>query len=863
MKRQQIARTFLMTGVVGVLSISPVLSQELPMALIPQLEEASRQPDERKNPQQRTCCAADLAMPQQLDFLAQTRSLVQVTNVRLNSTEGGLEIILETPLEEPLQPVTRSEGNSAIAEIQGAQLRLPSGNSFRQENPAAGITQVSITNQGQDRIQVRVTGEQGVPQVKVSNTNQGIAIEVTPPQPAAQEEEELEIVVTGENDEDEGYNPSNASTATRTDTPLRDIPQSIQVVPQQVLEDQGTTQISDALRNVSGVTPRPTASNSGFIYDIRGFEAARTLRNGFDVETGRGTPSTATLPNTIERVEVLKGPASVLYGTFEPGGVVNLITKQPLSDPFYEAKFTAGQFSFYEPAIDLSGPLTDDKRLLYRFNASYRNFGSFVDFVNGENISIFPILRYNFSETSSLTLAYEYSYSEQVFYEGLPEDPVLFDIPINRFLNDPDGRIDNTTHTVNLTLDHQFDDNLSLRSAFGSSFSRGRLAAYRDAGFDPENNSLSLFYRDQPESRDYYSWQNDLTVKFNTGPIQHQLLAGIELTYRYSEFTTVDSELNSTPIDIFNPVYFESSIPPPEGIEESSSNSTTVGVYLQNQVTLLSNLKLLVGGRYDFIRQRSNSTFEFIPDPSESGTSSDDFYNEAFSPRVGIVYQPIEPISLYASFSQSFVPNNTLTREGDLIEPTRGTQYEVGIKADLTRQISATLSAYQITKTNILTEDPEDPDFSIPIGEVRSRGIELDVGGEILPGWNIIASAFLNESIVTEGDELTPEGDTTPNSPETGASLWTTYEIQQGDLQGLGFGFGLFYVGDREVILPNDFVLPSYVRADASLFYRRENWDVQFNIRNLFDTEYYEDRSGGNVFPGAPFTITGTVSVRF
>ncbi|NJM90408.1 MAG: TonB-dependent receptor [Hydrococcus sp. RU_2_2] len=594
--------------------------------------------------------------------------IATIDRVQLNPTETGFEIILLTPtgVAQQLRVVNISQGNNFIAEVPNAQLQQP----FRQEKPIEGVSEVTVTNRDENTVLVTVVGEEKQPTVELFDSEEGLIFSLVPPPFARGEqggsqqgneggqtaqEEDIELIVTGEQD---GYLVPSSTIGTRTDTPLRDVPQSIQVVPRQVLEDQGLTQISDALRNVSGVTPRKTYSNSGFIYDIRGFEAARTLRNGFDIQLGRGTPTTVTLPNTIERVEVLKGPASVLYGVFEPGGVVNLVTKQPLSDPYYEAEFTAGQFSFYQPSVDLTGPLTSDGRLLYRLTAAYQNSGSFVAFVNSEAISISPVLRDDFSDATSLTLAYEYSYSDQVFYEGLPANPVLFDLPINRFLNDPDGRIDNTTHTINLTFDHEFNDNLNLRSAFGSYFSRGKLAAYRIADFDYENNSASQFYRDQFTSSDYYSWQNDLTVKFNTGSIQHQLLLGLELTYRHLEYRpTSDSELIPTGIDFFNPVYYEGTIPPVEIIDPFSSSTTTVGIYLQDLVALLPNLKLLIGGRYDFVSERANSTFQFIPDPSQNFDSADEFKNEAFSPRVGIVYQPIEPISLYASFSRSFVPN--------------------------------------------------------------------------------------------------------------------------------------------------------------------------------------------------------------
>jgi iron complex outermembrane recepter protein len=285
-----------------------------------------------------------------------------------------------------------------------------------------------------------------------------------------------------------------------------------------------------------------------------------------------------------------------------------------------------------------------------------------------------------------------------------------------------------------------------------------------------------------------------------------------------------------------------------------------VGLYLQDQVTLLSNLKLLVGGRYDFANSENNSFENF---DGEIASTSNEFNNEAFSPRVGLVYQPIKPVSLYTSFSRSFVPNNSTTSEGELIDPERGTQYEVGVKGEF-GDFSTTLAAYEITKTNILRTDPEDDNFSIAIGEVKSRGIEFDVAGEPVSGWNIIASLFFNNAFVSVGDEFNPEDDTLINAPGSGASLWSSYEIQKGEYKGFGAGAGLFYVGNVEAEIPNDFVIPSYVRADASLFYNRDSWKLGLNFKNLFGKEYFESsQNTALIFPGAPFTVLGSVSVEF
>ncbi|MEJ1936186.1 TonB-dependent receptor, partial [Nostoc sp. NIES-2111] len=236
--------------------------------------------------------------------------------------------------------------------------------------------------------------------------------------------------------------------------------------------------------------------------------------------------------------------------------------------------------------------------------------------------------------------------------------------------------------------------------------------------------------------------------------------------------------------------------------------------------------------------------------------------DEVFSPRIGIVYQPIKPISLYASYSRSFQQVIGTGLDNRLFEPERGTQYEVGIKADLTDRLSSTLAFYQLTRSNVLTND-ESGLFSVQTGEQRSRGIELDITGEILPGWNIIASYAYTDATINKDNDF-PIGNRLNNVPENALSLWTRYELQNGNLQGLGFGLGLFYVGERQGDLENSFTVPSYVRTDAAIYYRRDNIKVALNLKNLFDINYVEAvESSSRVFYGQPFTIQGTISWQF
>ncbi|MEH2112020.1 TonB-dependent siderophore receptor [Nostoc sp.] len=805
---------------------------------------------------------------------SQESEVIQVTSVKANPTDKGVEVILQTDQGQQLQIVNRSVGNSFITDIPNAQLRLPKGDAFtfRSEKPIAGVAEITVTNFDAQTIRVTVTGETGVPTVELFDSpDEGLIFSVasgaassaqnpTPPtdlprggeaqqtqpsQPSAEGDEPIELVVTGEQN---GYSVPEASTATKTDTPLRDIPQSIQVIPQQVIKDQGITRITDATRNVSGTTLASGYGNLIGDVRVRGFYSG-FLRDGF-----------ATQPffvdgGNIEQVEVLKGPASVLYGALEPGGIVNYVTKKPLSNPYYAVDFTAGSYDFYKSAIDLTGPLSNDKRLLYRLNVSYENSGSYRDFIDNDIVFIAPVVTYQISDSTDITLAYEYLNAKLGFDRGLRPVSAFLKVPINLNIGEPDDFQDNEEHRLNLTLNHRFNQNLRLRSGFLYLSEKYNSLVTQPGDLAADDRTLTdRSYFGGLTDVDNYALQTDLIGDFKTGAIAHQLLLGLEWRKRYQADRGIGGVYEGT-LDIFNPVYGLPRIPNPNSFFEQTT--TTIGIYLQDQVTLLPNLKLLAGGRYDFV-EYSSGDGQFAPT---------EFYDSAFSPRIGIVYQPIEPISLYASYSSSFVPNNnSRTVSGQPLEPSRGTQYEVGIKAELfDKRLSATLAVYDITKTNIPTRDlnntTDNQEYFIAVGEVKSRGIELDIAGEISPGWRVIASGYLNDAFVSKDNNL-PEGRRLTNAPTQGASLWTTYQVQTGDLRGLGIGAGIFFVGDCTANIDDPLTLPSYVRTDASISYKRDNWRAALNFKNIFNVKYYESNDY-LTFPQAPFTLQGTVSFEF
>ena len=797
-----------------------------------------------------------------LDLLTQQNGITEVTGVKINQTESELEVILETAAGEQLVPLIFPEDNNLVIDILDATLALSTGDEFSEINPAPGIREISVTQIDDNSIRLTITGETQAPSAEVVPSGQNLVLSVSPEGTTAQQtpDEEIEIIATGEGDDDDYYVP-DSSTAIGIDTPIKDTPLSIQVVPQEVIEDRNVRELGDALETVGGVVSAggrgTSAFGPGFL--IRGLEINSSIFRD-------GIPYVSQAPlstNDIERVEVLKGPASILFGQGEPGGIINLISKKPLNEPFYSASFSAGNFNTYRGALDFSGPLNDSKTVRYRLNLSYENYESFRDFVDGERFLVSPTLTWDISPNTSINFYGQYTTGEETIDEGIPAigDEVA-DIPRERFLGEDFSDSEQEQFNLGYTLNHQFSEDWSLRHALQYlQYEPIRFGPLSDS-FDEETGELERieYFADGTYQR--FFTNAEVVGKFNTGSVKHQLLFGTE--YRHNaEDPSFQFSTPYTPINIFDPVY--TGIPyeiAPEFFRDD--NVDTVGVYLQDQIELLPNLIVLAGVRFDSADQFR--TEQDLGEPREEFEQTD----SDFSPRFGVVYQPSEPISLYASYTTSFNPSFGASRNADdsTFDPETGRQFEVGVKADISEQLSFTFAAFDIRKQNVSTEDPENPLFSVQTGEVASRGIELNLGGEILPGWNITAAYTYLDAFVSE-DNTDIVDNKLANAPDNQFSLWTNYEIQQGNLAGLGFGLGFLYLSDRFGDLENTYTLDSYFRTDAALFYERNNWRVQLNIENLFDVEYFTAARFGNsgsrltADPGAPFTILGTISVEF
>ncbi|MEM1254617.1 MAG: TonB-dependent siderophore receptor [Cyanobacteria bacterium P01_H01_bin.21] len=805
--------------------------------------------------------AADPAKAMDPTTVAQADAIA-ITNIQLEETDQGFTLQLDTSGELPV-PQTRVSGDALIADIPNAALQL---DDFLMGDPAPGIALVTVTNLPGNRVQIVITGADAPPVADIVADGASLTVSATPGDAVAQplEEDILRLVVTGE-DEDDYFVP-DASTATRTDTPLRDVPQSIQVIPRQVIEDQQATGLEDVLENAAGVTFLGNNAGRGLRFSIRGFDNPPVLRDGFLLPTFIGDAAEPEVAN-LERVEVLRGPVSVLYGQSEPGGVVNLVTKQPLSEPYYNLQLQAGNGEFINPSIDLSGPLTADGRLLYRLNALYRQEDGFRDYDNNlERFFIGPTLTWLISDQTDLTLNLEYIEDNEPLDSGIvPLGDEIASVPLSRVFNNPEDTVEQDYLSAGYNLEHRFSENWQLRNQFrftSSSYDSGVFPI--PLFIDESTGTITRAFTFQETEVDTYSLYTNIQGTFNTGSVKHTLLAGIDLARWDQRGLSGFDFTQQSPINIFDPIYPDpATFPAKDSLPlfaflSNPIQTDQLGLYLQNQIDILDNLIVVAGLRYNAVGQET--TERSTGDVTEQN-------DDALIPRIGMVYQPIEPISLYANYSRSFVPNSETDADGNFLEPEKGEGFEVGIRGEIIEnRLAATLAYFDITKQNVATPDPNpnNPFSSVATGEQRSQGIDFNLTGEILPGWNMVASYAYIDAEVTEDNNADIVGNRLFGAPEHSASLWTTYEIQSGDLEGLGFGLGFNYVGEQEGDLANSYQVDNYFLTNAAIFYQQNDWQAQLNVDNIFDVGYVNSAGNRNgINRGDPFTIKASISYTF
>lgn len=692
-----------------------------------------------------------------------------------------------------------------------------------------------------------------------------------------------EIVVKDVKERDErSYTADEATSATRIPAPIQDIPRSIQVVTRQVMEDQKVIRMSDALRNVSGTSMPNTQGGRAGDFMIRGFRSdLNVFKNGFRDDSTYGSRAARDIIN-IESIEVVKSPASFLYGRTDPGGVINQITKAPLKDPYYSAEMIVGSYNLYRPTVDIGGPLNESKTLTYRFNGMYESAESYREGVKTDRLFLTPTFGWEIGPRTTFRFEGEYLYDRSPIDRGtvaVGNRPAS--IPIGRFLGDPSRRGEINSGKATLTLIHEISDAWKWRSAFRSAASRERYTSLESNVMDDVTGILTLARYEIPQTVQSHYWQNELHGLFSTGSVKHKALLGIELG-REHQSSTLSGDFGGLGsfIDIYNPgnrLFADGQL---SLFGNSAQTNNILGAYFGDQIDLLENLHVHAGGRFDVLEQKLTSRpHDFNPTTTKTHET-----DTAFSPSVGVTYQPWKWVAVFANYTESFAPQTTGTRsfDGSVFSPERGKSYEGGFKFQaMEGRVRSTVAAFDIRKKNVLTSDPANGVFfSVATGEQHSRGFEVDVAGQVMPGWDIIANYAYVDARVSEDNKFVVDS-RLPNVPLHQGSLWTTYFFQEGVVKGFGAGIGMYAQGKRQGLLQcqdpvgsfcqNGFDMPGFARMDAALYYRKPefiaktNLIAALNFTNLLDQRYFTGAQNFReiVYTGAPFTVIGSVKLEF
>jgi iron complex outermembrane receptor protein len=674
---------------------------------------------------------------------------------------------------------------------------------------------------------------------------------------------------------DKHYAAPNSSFATKTDTPIMETPLNIQVLPKAVLDDQQAIKMDQALKYVSGVTTGQAAGGLTDQPTIRGFFNYNLFRNGFRIDAS-GPEGTRNMAN-VQSIEVLKGPAAMLYGRVEPGGMVNIVTKKPLDTDYYSVQQQFGSFDLYRTSIDATGPIADNKNLLYRMNVAYENSGSFRENVDYDKVFVAPVLQWNISPQTTALLELEYRKESNVYdlharplitdgtrADGTWINPRLADIPRERNLME-----DNRNHVedklIGLNLSHKFNDDWTLTEQLNIQLlDRDRMVMTPGTLLaDKRTLNRTLLTSDFFTNNSYFTTTN-LTGHFNTWGLKHTLLIGGD--YYLQDMNSVGySSTAASRIDIYNPVHTGNPpINPTTRAAQSFHTETDLyGIYVQDQIKLPYNVHVMGGFRYQDVEQ-----YDVIA--KQVAQKAD-----AVTPQVGVLWQPIKWLSLYGNYVENFGTTNGMGQGNTFLPPQTAQQWEGGFKTSFfDDRLSTTISYYNLTKQNIPTTDPANPTFSIAAGEAQSRGVEMDIKGEILPGWKGIATyAYTETEVLKENNPNTiPVGSRLRGIPEHTSTLWSTYDFQKDYLRGFKVGAGVELVSAKKASLDkNDFNFAGFGVVDLLASYTRNvaksKVTLQLNVTNLLDKEYTHDGFAGpgqtRATWGTPRSLMGSVKVEF
>ncbi|WBV45291.1 TonB-dependent siderophore receptor [Pseudoroseomonas cervicalis] len=678
-----------------------------------------------------------------------------------------------------------------------------------------------------------------------------------------------------------GYVAPVTTTGSKTDTPLIEAPQSVGVVTRDQIDDQAPLSVSQALRYTAGVLPevRPSARyDSVFVRGFGGQGTGAAFVNFLDgLRQGRGLyfGVPATDPWLLERIEVLRGPASVLYGQTGVGGLVNLVSRRPSADHINEVRLEAGSNALMQTAFDLGGKLTEDGRYTYRLTGIARTANTQYDHAEEERIAIAPAITWRPDDSTTLTVLASYQNDPRGgFYNFVPATGSALPnrngrLPRSFFGGDP--AFDKYTReqaAIGYQLEHRLDDVWTLRQNFRYSHidAEVNVISIRSVAADGRTATRSAtFVSDHANA---FALDNQAQASFSTGALHHTALFGIDWQRTSARGR---QGLGSAPtLDIFAPVY-QQYVPAiwtdASGI--TNQNLDQLGFYAQDQVAL-GRWRFNVGLRYD--RASIGTTTHQSSGADLASTSQHD---DELTWRVGALYLFDNGLAPYASYSTSFLPNTGLQapqRGAGTFDPTTGEQYEVGVKFQPPGMNSfVQLAAFHITQQNVLTRDPVYTTYSVTQGEIRSRGIELEGRASLSNNLDLLGAYSYIDAEITKSNNPGVAGSRVPQVPNHIASGWANYRFLEGPLRGLSIGGGARYLSATYGNDTNTFKVGSATLFDAALRYdlgarfeRAEGVELAVNASNIADKDYVASCSSASAcYYGTGRMILGSVRARW
>lgn len=680
-----------------------------------------------------------------------------------------------------------------------------------------------------------------------------------------------EVVITGVRNSNE-----KPVTIGKIDIKPMDLPQSIAMVDKDILEQQQTQYMSDALKNFNGVYLMGTTGGVQQEIAARGFAftSSNTFKNGVRFNN-------AILPemNAVERVEVMKGSSAILFGNVSAGGVINLVTKKPTFTQGGEVSMRFDSYDFYKPAIDIYGLLDKNKKAAYRMNMVYEKARSFRDVVNSERVYFNPSFQFKLGKKTDLLIEGDYLKDRRTSDFGVGSiNYALITIPRERFLGAKWSYYTTEQKSATMTLTHRLNNRWQIKSVSSAQYFNndlfGTTRPNANSQFIKEDGKWIRGIQRTAIDESYYMTQLDLTGKFSTGFLKHTVLIGVDLD-QYKTNTTAYNNLNKyDSINVFNPDMYvqRNDIPDLTKRTLTSSPITRTGAYFQDLIDIGKKLKVLAGIRFSYLETGSR-----VLTYATNSVVTTKQYDFAPTPRLGFVYQPTKKISVFTSYANSFTPNTGVDVNGKALAPSYIKQYEAGIKTNLFKdKLSANATVYQIVNDNLaqtsLVNGNTNTNIKELAGEVTSKGVELDVMSKSFFGFMLIAGYSYNETRYTKSNTYIV-GSLLRYNPNHTANGSLYYTFQNGLLKGVNIGASAMYFGQRQagrstrVTVANDpyqlITLPAYTLLDASIGYVMSNVSIRLKVSNILNELSYNVHDDNSVNPIAPRQIACTFSYKF